>query len=256
MNDEFRELGQTLQAVCRDGPVYYLPNLGNWGDGLIRAGTLRFLSQTGIPYQEIEHVSRGKRWLPWRRRGTLIYGGGGAWCNLWSHSLQTIQRVGGLFQQVVVLPSTFELKVDLPKATLFCRDRFESQANAPAARFCHDMAFFLGPQQAPPGSGTGWFLRTDQESAHGLPIPSDNIDLSLRGDHRSEAGPFFEAIARFAVVHTDRLHVAIATCLLGRELHLYPGGYFKNRAVFRSSIEGRFPSTHFHELPAVSRNPA
>jgi hypothetical protein len=41
--------------------------------------------------------------------------------------------------------------------------------------------------------------------------------------------------------------VAIAACLLGRELHLHPGGYFKNRAVFRSSIEGRFPNAHFHE---------
>lgn len=250
MNGEFDQLRETLRAACRDGPVLYLPNLGNWGDGLIRAGTLRFLEQSGIAFQEIEHVSRGERWLPWRRRGTLIYGGGGAWSSLWSHSLRTIRRVGHLFQHTVVLPSSFELQISLPRITLFCRDRFESQTNAPAARFCHDMAFFLGPQTAPPGNGTGWFLRTDAESAHGLTIPPGNVDLSQLGNHLSPSEPFFAAIAKYAVVHTDRLHVAIATCLLGRELHLYPGAYFKNRAVFQSSIEGRFPNVHFHQSSA------
>jgi len=250
VNGEFDQLRQTLQAACRDGPVCYLPNLGNWGDGLIRAGTLRFLEQSGIPFQEVEHVSRGQRWLPWRRRGTLIYGGGGAWSNLWSHSMRTLKRVGHLFQHAVVLPSSFELRVDFPKVNLFCRDRFESQINAPAALFCHDMAFCLGPQSAPAGSGTGWFLRIDAESAHGLPIPPGNVDLSQLGNHLSPPGPFFDAIAKYAVVHTDRLHVAIATCLLGRELHLYPGAYFKNRAVFQSSIEGRFPNVYFHPSSA------
>jgi exopolysaccharide biosynthesis predicted pyruvyltransferase EpsI len=244
---EFLQLEQTLKAVCQDGPVYYLPNYGNWGDGLIRAGTLRFLTDTGIPFQEVDHVSRRGRWLPWRQKGTLIYGGGGAWCNLWSHSLQTIRRVGWVFQQVVVLPSTFELNVRFRRHLLYSRDRFESQVHAPAARFCHDMAFCVRPQATASGSGTGWFLRTDGESAHRIAIPAGNYDISLDGNHLSEAGPFFDAVAKYAVIHTDRLHVAIAACLLGRELHLHPGGYFKNRAVFRSSIEGRFPNAHFHE---------
>ncbi|HTO73707.1 MAG TPA: polysaccharide pyruvyl transferase family protein [Gemmatimonadales bacterium] len=250
MNTEFDQLRETLLATCRSGPVFYLPNLGNWGDGLIRAGTLRFLQQAGIGFTEIEHVSRAERWLPWKRKGTLIYGGGGAWSSLWSHSFRTIKRVGHLFERVVVLPSSFELRVSLPRVILYCRDRFESQVNAPAAHFCHDMAFFLGQQSAPSGSGVGWFLRTDAESAHGLPIPEGNVDLSQLGSHLTPVEPFFQALAKYAVIHTDRLHVAIASCLLGRELHLYPGAYFKNRAVFQSSIEGRFPRVHFHDTKA------
>ncbi|MEO8031199.1 MAG: hypothetical protein ABJC74_14015 [Gemmatimonadota bacterium] len=247
MKAEFAHLEATLKAVGQRGPVLYLADYGNWGDGLIRAGTRRFLADIGIEYTETQHVSRGERWLPWRRKGTLLYGGSGAWCNFWSHGQQTIQKVGHLFEHVVVLPSTFEMKLDLPKIDLFCRDRFESQANAPAAVFCHDMAFCLGPQDYPAGTGTGWFLRTDKESANRLPIPASNVDLSLLGDHLSPAGPFFEAIAKYDVIHTDRLHVAIGACLVGRELHLYPGGYFKNRALFRSSMEGHFPNVHFHE---------
>jgi exopolysaccharide biosynthesis predicted pyruvyltransferase EpsI len=249
MQAEFRQLEATLKDRCQRGPVYFLADIGNWGDSLIRSGTHRFLAEIGIEYQETAHVSRGGRWLPWRRKGTLLFGGSGAWCNFWSHGLQTMKRVGHLFEHVVVLPSTFELKVDFPKVDLFARDRFESMVNAPAARFCHDMAFCLRPQASASGSGTGWFLRTDKESARARPLPPDNLDLSAQGDHQTPVEPFFEAIARYAVIHTDRLHVAIATCLLGRELHLYPGGYFKNRALFRSSIEGRFPNTHFHEGP-------
>jgi CDP-glycerol glycerophosphotransferase len=246
MAPEFERLAQTLKSVGARRPVYFLPGLGNWGDGLIRAGTLKFFDEIGLEYIETAHVSRGKRWLPWKRKGSLIYGGGGGWCNFWSQGLVTMERISHLFEEVVVLPSTFELTVDLPRVHLFCRDQFESRQHAPAATFCHDMAFCLGPQDYPAGSGTGWFLRTDKESAHRLPIGAGNRDLSVEGTHLSPPEPFFAAVAQYAAIHTDRLHVAIATCLLGRELHLYPGGYFKNRALFRSSIEGRFPNAHFH----------
>jgi exopolysaccharide biosynthesis predicted pyruvyltransferase EpsI len=253
MQAEFRQLEEIVKARCQRGPVYFLADIGNWGDALIRMGTLRFLAGIGIEYQEISQASRRRRWLPWRRKGTLLFGGSGAWCRLWSHGHRAVKKVHNYFEHVVVLPSTFEFKVRFRKVDLFARDRFESLANAPAARFCHDMAFCVRPQATASGSGTGWFLRTDGESAHRIAIPAGNYDISLDGNHLSEAGPFFDAVAKYAVIHTDRLHVAIAACLLGRELHLYPGSYFKNRAVFRSSIEGRFPNAHFHEeshLPA------
>jgi hypothetical protein len=117
----------------------------------------------------------------------------------------------------------------------------------PTALFCHDMSFYLGSFQAEPGQGEGWFFRTDAESARDGRLPPGNQDISTRGDHRSDIYPFLAEIARSAVIHTDRLHVAIAACLLGREVHLYPGAYFKNRAVFHSSIQGYYDNVIFHE---------
>lgn len=38
----------------------------------------------------------------------------------------------------------------------------------------------------------------------------------------------------------DRLHVAILACLLHKRVHFYKGGYFKNEAVFRSSMRDYF----------------
>jgi len=56
---------------------------------------------------------------------------------------------------------------------------------------------------------------------------------------------FFDALAPYDSIHTDRLHVAIASCLLGKKLTVYPGSYFKNEAVFRSSMDGLFPLATF-----------
>ena len=59
---------------------------------------------------------------------------------------------------------------------------------------------------------------------------------------------FFDYIAGNSVIHTDRLHIAIGSCLLGKEVHMYPGRYFKNRAIFDASITGYFENVHLHDV--------
>jgi exopolysaccharide biosynthesis predicted pyruvyltransferase EpsI len=46
---------------------------------------------------------------------------------------------------------------------------------------------------------------------------------------------------------TDRLHVAIASSLMGKEVHLYAGSYFKNKEVFLSTLKEYFPNVLFHD---------
>jgi glycosyltransferase involved in cell wall biosynthesis len=245
MKAEFSRLENIVRGICDDRPVYYIPNPGNWGDALIRCGTHKFFHDIGINYTEVE---------PWadmqssvQDGSVLIYGGGGAWCRLWQHGRTILEPIHHLFHQIIVLPSTYETPYSLCNTTFFCRDRYESQGNMPEAVFCHDMAFYLEPASPQPAESlTGYFFRTDEESAHKHPIPAENNDISLRGTYASDVTPFFEAISRFEVVHTDRLHVAIAACLLARELHFYPGLYFKNRAVFDSSIQSYYDRVHFY----------
>ena len=223
--------------------MYFVPNRGNWGDALIRHSTLQFFRDIHLNVQELKPTS-------WRLRfpggGTAIYGGGGGWCRLWDHSARMVAALASRVN-VIVLPSTYEIRYDIPRTTFFCRDRFESSRNMPGASFCHDMAFYAGKEDGPcKGSGTGYFFRRDRESTGKISIPAGNRDLSAQGDHVSDIAPFRDEINKFACIHTDRLHVAITACLLGKEVHFYPGAYFKNRAVYLSSMRGYFDNVRFH----------
>jgi exopolysaccharide biosynthesis predicted pyruvyltransferase EpsI len=253
MQTEFLLLEEIIRERCGRGPVYYWPNLGNWGDGLIRQGTIKFFRSIGLRYYEMS-VNRNwifrrlDRYLPRLFAGTLIYGGGGGWCHLWHNPPRLLESVNPIYRQVIVLPSTYEIRVELPHTIYFCRDRYQSKQVVPEAIFCHDMAFFLGKMPSETGQGVGYFLRTDKESAGIIKIPPDNLDISLQGDFISDVQPFFDALAKYSIIHTDRLHVAIAACLLGKELHFYPGAYFKNKAIFLSSMADIYPNVYFHEL--------
>jgi len=253
MQIEYSQLAQVIRDKCRRRPVYYISNRGNWGDALIRQGTLKFFHDIGLRYYELL-LRKGRafrlvdRYLPLVLRGTLIYGGGGSWCNLWDKSIRLLNNITSSYQQVIVLPSTFEKRVIFPNTTYFSRDRFESRQCVPEANFCHDMAFYIERQTAGEGSGEGYLFRVDKEGSGKISIPPENMDISLQGTFLTPTDPFFDAIDRYRVINTDRLHVAIAACLLKKELHFYPGAYFKNKAVYRSSMLGIYDKIHFHDL--------
>jgi exopolysaccharide biosynthesis predicted pyruvyltransferase EpsI len=98
-------------------------------------------------------------------------------------------------------------------------------------------------------------FRGDPESSK-TDRPRDSIDISelLRyrcyPEHTCDwvARSFVEAIRRFDLVRTDRLHVAIVAAITGvRSVTLLGGNYFKNRAVYEHSIAVRFPRVVFED---------
>ncbi|MCB9800044.1 MAG: polysaccharide pyruvyl transferase family protein [Candidatus Omnitrophica bacterium] len=254
MQGEFEILKEIILEKSRRLPVFYVPNRGNWGDALIRYATLKFFHNIGLEFEEIRDYQKlfKKDLFFFLRRGLVIYGGGGAWCHLFSNAASVVSKLSQKYQ-VIVLPSTYELSPSLPRTVLFCRDRYESKRNMPQTVFCHDMAFYLGKEMLLKNSEKknvkekGYFFRTDKGSAHKIKIPALNRDLSREGDCWSDIEPFFDEIDQFSEIYTDRLHVAIAACLLKKGVHLYPGSYFKNRAVYLSSMKDYFDRVYFHE---------
>ncbi len=106
--------------------------------------------------------------------------------------------------------------------------------------------------QAVPGAPRGGRLdafRLDGESL-GKPVPAGNVDLSEvftigtapRGLTELTAQRLLEAIDGFEEIHTDRLHVGIASALLGKRVHFFPNNYYKVRAVYEFSVRERFPN--------------
>lgn len=247
---EFKELETKIKEVIGRGRVYYIANPGNWGDALIRCGTIRFLNDCGIKFTEIRYTNR----LHWLKalifRGVLIYGGGGAWCKNWNHGYRIVKRKRWFFKRVIVLPSTYEMSADIPGTIFFRRDKYESASFMPQSIFCHDMAFYLKDKinsRVEVTRKEGNFFRLDHESAlDGM--PAGNVDITHDKSAHTPVQPFIDAIGECEIINTDKLHVAILGSLLGKEVNFYPGNYFKNRALFKSSIEPYFPNTRFVEV--------
>ncbi|MEM9781174.1 MAG: polysaccharide pyruvyl transferase family protein [Pseudomonadota bacterium] len=269
----FDRLSADLRARADGRRVLFLQNDGNYGDGLIRAGTLAFLGAAGFEITELDMSQRlhkiraGLSALSSRlaRRTLHVYAGSGAWSSFTSIGRRNVARLHALGGDFFVLPTTFEAPVDLGTARFaaYVRDQHESAAAMPGAPFCHDMAFFLAlqgltailPRRVAAPSGTAIAFRTDNESSgHGLATRADNRDFSAEGNHMSDIGHFLAALDAYERIVTDRLHVAIAGIVLGKDVDLVPGGYFKIAAIYRSSIAGNFEGVRLVEDVATLEN--
>lgn len=254
MKLEFLRLAEFIREQVRGQPVSLLINPGNWGDALIRFGTERFLETYDISFRRIYLDSSVKSRLgvysAGLRGGVMLCMGSGSWCSHYNYLPRTIETIvkRWRFRSVIVMPSTFESTYTIPNVTFFRRDNVESALVMPNAEFCHDLAFFIGAldSKAPTLPRVHCF-RGDVESSGEHIIPKDNIDLSARGSEQDNVYEFFEYLSRYKDVHTDRLHVAIGASLLGRNVHLYPGKYFKNKAIYSSSLVPFYPNVEWHD---------
>ena len=244
---EYAELAGVIRAYAFGRRLFYAPNVGNWGDALIHFGTLQFLHHHGISHQQLHRqafINLQAALAPTGLRlpgAVLLAGGGGAWCRNYATSRDFLVQCGGLFDHVIVLPTSYELPpLDLHpgQVTYFRRDQHQSAATLPQSQFCHDMAFFLDFDAPAPAERLplGNFFREDWERNPKAVLPDDNLDISLMGDDARNPMPFYRMLSRCARIRTDRMHVAIASCLLGIDCDLYPGNYFKAADVYRSSI--------------------
>jgi len=216
-----------------------MANPGNLGDALIRRGTIAYFREIGLTYEEVKMP-------PQKKVGTFIYGGGGAWCKNWNnsrHVFATLTRA----RKIVVLPSTYAIRSPLyeeKKIKFFCRDNLDSLNYCPNAIYHQDMAFYLWGSMKPIiGRGVGHFMRTDKESSKLFKRHKENRDISLWGKTYSDTEGFINTINKYREIHTDRLHVAIVACMLGKKLYFYEGNYFKNRAIYESRLKGNFDVT-------------
>lgn len=91
--------------------------------------------------------------------------------------------------------------------------------------------------------------RMDRERAEGREVAKGNRDVSdlfsygVRDEETVSlsARHFMDFVDGYDSVETDRLHVCIGAALLGKKVIFHPNSYFKNEAVYRHSLERRFP---------------
>lgn len=253
---EFQALAESIADLGRNRKIYFIPSPGNWGDALINAGTVQFLNSIECAYIECQRSDLLTELSRSSEREILdaliIIGGGGGWCETWSSTRTFVCDISSKVSQVVVLPTTYDLEPmegTGANVVYFARDLEISSRRLPEAMFCHDMAFFL-ELDVPMESALLpriVALRVDRERSTQARNFEFSVDMSLLGDAFSSVLPLFQIINRFERVVSDRLHIAIAGCLLGKDVTLLPGIYPKSQSVYASSMRENYPHSRFVE---------
>jgi exopolysaccharide biosynthesis predicted pyruvyltransferase EpsI len=170
-------------------------------------------------------------------RGTLLVPGSGAFDQLWHEWLpNTVAKVTNLFQKVIILPSSYDVSVPvvaqcLALPTVYALAR-EAKSYAAVKYFGRAALFFdcavyfqeFEKKRNPSGKRRKYgsqliAFRTDKGSllpTYGfIPNPELNEDISLTKNNLDD---WIYAIEHVGTVVTDRLHIALAAVLLGKQL--------------------------------------
>ncbi len=224
---------------------------GNYGDSLIWHGTMNLLSELNIKVCNVDIASEKKNEI-------LLIDGGGNFVDYYSDVRDFINKKYNLYKEIVFLPHTIfgDKQIEVLKklnsnVTIFCREKESAHYVEKFAKNCqkflwHDCALYNSFHNfGDEGIGTLNAFRSDCESVTKT-IPETNIDISYNGYATKPLEEFLEMIKKFKHINTDRLHVAIASVLLGKNVFLYPNSYFKNKKVYEYSLQ-RFSNIKFIE---------
>lgn len=255
---QFAKLAEVIHSQSDMETVDFCPSPGNWGDALISLGTRQFLDAHHIPYRQVlRQVVLEEN--PAIKNRVLLVGGGGGWCSVWSSTAPFVAEASELYDHVIVLPSTFEpdhvARVsDCHNVTLVSRDSTVPVGSGENFS-CHDMAFFIDQDEAfnplidnPRFSRINAFRHDKESGLHEYQRPNNNYDLSLLGNSFDRPHEMFVLLSRFANVSTDRLHIAIAACLMGINVKLYPSKLNKIPSVHLHSMRSVYPHCHLMTL--------
>lgn len=258
---QYRDLAALIKRHSNGSTIDFSPSPGNWGDALINLGTEQFLEANGIPYKirmrdDLLHQTENTQ------DSMLVVGGGGGWCSLWSTTGPFVARVCNNYRVVLVLPSSYErpqlMSVVSCENVILVSRELDVPDGHPDNMSCHDMAFFIdrdekfSPELHAPKFSRIHAFREDVESKiREVHRPRPNYDLSLLGNSYDAPNELFSLISRFANVSTDRLHIAIAACLLGINSRVYESAVKKIPNVHLKSIQDNYPNCKLFSLNAL-----
>lgn len=263
-----------LSQLNKMGSFTFIPNSGNMGDMLIASSTLMFFDKYHIKYKFYNN----------NIDANIVYGGGGQWTSDYKEYWQKWINVFEKAKKILILPSSFHNCQELidimdERFTVFCREEksynYLKSFNTKANIFLdHDMAFRMNLDKLPKKYNKismqmtnaiktikgmlpmkrcyTFFMRSDCESRNQY---YSDIDISslLYGKATSSrkyidccTSLMLMAINNTDIVITDRLHVAIAGSLLGKEVCMLDNTYGKLSSVYNRTMKSN-PNVHLFE---------
>lgn len=249
-------MGFSFRNDKESNDVIFSPATGNWGDGLINYGSRQFFDFYKINYKEI-HKKETTDALNKNEfnNKVVVIGGGGAWCKNFSSTKSITKKIATVARKVIVLPTTYELLgLESENVIYFSRDKFGSKENIKESFFCHDMAFFTKLNIEPPQERV-WRIAAMRNDREGLGYADRfelNLDFSMLGDgDYKSVYPLFNILSNFKVISTDRLHLGIVGAMLGMQVNLVPGNYFKVKDIWKSTLCDNYSNVKIKSIEEV-----
>ena len=96
----FDQLAETLLKAASGREIIFLQNAGNYGDCLIRYGTLRFFEDIGLRYREYDMAKRTHKAAALAEgildrlahQHLFVYSGSGAWADVSNVGLKNVHQ--------------------------------------------------------------------------------------------------------------------------------------------------------------------
>lgn len=249
-----RSRAKLLAAIGEPENLTFVRTPGNVGDLLIHAGTRQLLSS--FQYREVDLAGARKC-----EGDVALLGGCGAWCGPFQVLPGHLRSLEERFERVIVLPSSFDTKVDRvrqilseTRAKVFAREEVSLGMirDLCDADIAHDSAFYFDySAYVRPGEGLLTAFRTDQESAHSA-VPKGNRDISVMCGNLED---FLTIISECERVRTDRAHVTIGAAMMGKTVEYLSSNYHKVPAIVDYSLRG-FPVTRLPDDWLADLDPA
>ena len=230
---------------------------GNVGDQLILAGTERLLEAENIEFHRVGFSDVGQGSPDWSE-ATLVVPGSGSMTHFWHEWLPaTVKTASKFFDRVVILPSEYEPDVGVVGEALsisnvfpFAREvgsygRIKQLGHADLALDPALYAFDFLPIDDAPRSDEALgrvlvAMRTDAGSLlgeQGLQPVTGNDDISLTA---ADLTGFLDVIRAADTVVTDRLHVVVASVMLGKTVRFLDPHNEKISRYVQYNFRGEF----------------
>jgi exopolysaccharide biosynthesis predicted pyruvyltransferase EpsI len=246
-----------------DREIVWFPGAGNAGDSLIAYGCYQLFKRAGIK------IAETCAWTDILRNKCIITSGAGNLVGKYPHFRTFLKNNAPPEHgnEILLLPQTITSEDNLihslqNNVKIICREPksyeyvYSNMKNKANVFLSHDMAFHIQDDLShfihiKPKLEVLYVIRTCKQEATDMEVPLDNVDLSFtlqRPGNTSDPDickqvtyEMFEAVASAKLIITNRLHVAIAGALLGRQVHLYPSNYWKIPEIYNYSLKDRYP---------------
>jgi len=248
-----------IQFLIASDTIFLLTEMpGNIGDHLIQLGSERILNEIGCEIHRIATSEVVGSKSKSRSRGTLVVPGSGAFVQEFHEWLpDLVSRASTQFDRVLVLPSEFEIDL-FQVSNAFSKDNVFVCARD-AVSFRQIRTFGGSSLALDPALYAFDFVLPDESKAEKL--DTENYFLALRTDTASLLEPtrlqnaennndisltshdltqFIDTIRSTSTVVTDRLHIVVASVMLGKNVNFINPKNYKISCYIQFSFRDEF----------------